>query len=183
MIEIIEELELNSTDKHTVHSYIENFYQIFFKKFENKEKKILEIGSREGDSLKLWEKALPKSEVFGIDNNKSKKFKKINSKRIKVILGNAYQKEIINSLPNFDIIIDDGPHSLESQIKCLELYFPKLNNNGVIVIEDIQKYENIKILKKTYKKLGGFKIKEYDFRKIKNRYDDVIVTFKKFKYL
>lgn len=183
LIEIIKELDLNRTDKHTAHSYIENFYQNLLEPYREKKLNILEIGiGSRGDCLKLWKNAFPNSKIYGIDKNQEYCLtaKKINIE--KIINGNAYDKKNINSLPNFDIIIDDGPHTLESQIKCLELYFPKLNDKGMIIIEDIQKYEHIEILEKTYKKLGGFKIETYDLRKIKNRYDDIVIVFKnKFK--
>ena len=48
----------------------------------------------------------------------------------------------------FDIIIDDGPHTLESHLCFLDLYLPKLNSGGVAIIEDI---DNIKWLE-FYKK-------------------------------
>ena len=34
-------------------------------------------------------------------------------------------------------MIDDGPHSLSSQIMFLNLYLDKLDETGVLVIEDI----------------------------------------------
>ena len=43
----------------------------------------------------------------------------------------------VSKLNNFDIIIDDGPHSLESQLKFIDLYYPKTNLGGVVIIEDI----------------------------------------------
>ena len=114
------------------------------------------------------------------DNNKSKKFKDVLSERIIVTFGDAYTEEVVDSLPSFDIIIDDGPHTIESQIKCLEFYLPKLNDGGVILIEDIQKYEYIETLEEKYKELGGDKeVEFYDLRNIKRRYDDLIVVFAK----
>jgi hypothetical protein len=180
LIELIKEFDLNQTDKHIGHAYIEHFYQQFFEPYRDKELNVLEIGTREGDSLRLWEHAFPKSEIYGVDNNNSKKFKDVLSKRITVTFGDAYTQEVANSLPSFDIIIDDGPHTLESQIKCLEFYFSKLNNDGVIIIEDIQKYEYIEILEEKYKKLGGSKeVEFYDMRTIKGRYDDIVIVFRK----
>ena len=36
-----------------------------------------------------------------------------------------------------DILIDDGPHTLQSHQKLLELYLPKMNKGGYVIIEDI----------------------------------------------
>ena len=180
LIELIKEFRLNKTDKHTAHSYIENFYQEFFEPYRDRELNLLEIGTREGDSLKLWEHAFPKSKIYGVDNNKSKKFKDVLSERIVVTFGDAYTEEVVDSLPSFDIIIDDGPHTIESQLKAIEFYLPKLNEGGVLLIEDIQKYEYIDMLEERYKELGGDKeVEFYDLRAIKNRYDDIIVVLKK----
>jgi len=180
LISLIREHDLNQTDKHTGHSYIENFYQDFFEPYRDKELNILEIGTREGDSLRLWEKAFLNSNIYGVDNNNSKRFKDVISERITVTFGDAYTSKVVDSLPSFDIIIDDGTHTIESQIKCLEFYLPKLNDNGVLLIEDIQKYEYIETLEETYKTLGGEKeVEYYDMRPIKNRYDDIIIVFRK----
>lgn len=180
LIELIKEFDLNQTDKHNGHSYIEYFYEDFFKPYRNKKLNILEIGTREGDSLRLWKEAFPKSKIYGVDNALSKRFKDIQEDRIYFHFGDAYTQEMCDSFPNFDIIIDDGPHTLDSQIKCLELYLPKLNDSGFIVIEDIADFNYVEILEKKYIELGGNKeVEFYDMRSIKNRFDDIIVTFKK----
>ena len=57
--------------------------------------------------------------------------------RIKTSLCNAYDKKIVDELPGFDIIIDDGPHTFDSHTACLELYLPKIKKDGMLVIEDI----------------------------------------------
>lgn len=180
LIELIREFDLNQTDKHTSHAYIEHFYQDFFEPYRDKKLNILEIGTREGDSVRLWKQAFPKSEIYGVDNASARKFKTIDEERITFSFGDAYTEDMCNSLPNFDIIIDDGPHTLKSQIKCLEFYHPKLNNDGLIIIEDIQKYKYIKILKEKYKELGGDKeVEFYDMRTVKGRRDDIVVVFRK----
>ena len=52
LIELIREFDLNQTDKHIGHAYIEYFYQEFFESYRDKELNVLEIGTREGDSLR-----------------------------------------------------------------------------------------------------------------------------------
>jgi trans-aconitate methyltransferase len=179
-IDIINEFDLNKTDKHSIHSYIDYFYQVFFQPYRDKKLNILEIGTREGDSLRLWDKAFPKSKIYGIDNNNDNLMKDVSSEKIKIIFGDAYTNSVVESLPSLDIVIDDGPHTLDSQVKCLEYYLPKLNDTGVIIIEDIQNYDYIEILKESYKKNGGKReVELYDMRDIKGRYDDIILVFRK----
>ena len=45
LIELIKEFDLNQTDKHIGHAYIEHFYQQFFEPYRDKELNVLEIGS------------------------------------------------------------------------------------------------------------------------------------------
>lgn len=47
----------------------------------------------------------------------------------------------------FDIVIDDGPHTLESMIKFIQLYSQVMKKDGILVIEDIQSWDWIEILK------------------------------------
>ena len=53
----------------------------------------------------------------------------------------AYDKKFIESLQKqnykFDIILDDGSHLFEDQIKFFNIYFDLLNIGGVIICEDI----------------------------------------------
>ena len=36
----------------------------------------------------------------------------------------------------FDIIIDDGSHRIEHQLKSFSLFFPTLTDHGIYVVED-----------------------------------------------
>ena len=46
----------------------------------------------------------------------------------------------------FDIIFDDGPHTVESQKKCIEYYLPILKDGGTMFVEDVQKVEDFEEL-------------------------------------
>jgi hypothetical protein len=37
----------------------------------------------------------------------------------------------------FDVMIDDGPHTLESMLKFIRLYSKLMTDNGILIIEDI----------------------------------------------
>ena len=79
----------------------------------------------------------------------------------------------------FDFLLDDGPHTLDSQIKFIELYSPLLSENGILIIEDVADIKWLKRLKdKTPEHLKKY-IKTYDLRKNKRRYDDIVFTIDK----
>lgn len=168
------------TDKNTIHSYLEIYEKLFSSK-RLTTKNILEIGIQNGGSIKLWYDYFINANVYGLDIRKIKDVwpKLLNNERIKIGCFDAYSEEFINNqLPHlsikFDIIIDDGPHTLESMKSFINGYIPFLENNGILIIEDVQNIEWIneltQIIPENLKKF----IEVYDLRYIKNRYDDIL---------
>ena len=66
-------------------------------------------------------------------------------------------------------MLDDGPHTLESQKKFIELYLPMLTDNGIFVIEDIQDIKHIKELTEVTPEEYRNYIKVYDLRENKGK--------------
>ena len=105
-----------------------------------------------------------------------------------IILGkfDAYNPEMVNQYfiqPNirFDIMIDDGPHSLESMKKYIQLYLPLMKDDGILIIEDIPSLDWIEILRETVPEHQRQFVKVYDLRYTKTRFDDVVFTIDKSK--
>ena len=131
-------LESAQTDKGTYHSYIQNYYTNIFSNIRNEDIKILEIGVLDGKSIKFWNDWFINAEIIGMDiNTKSKPF--IDANGYTVLWEDAYTKQGVSNFEDnyFDFIIDDGPHTLESQLECVRLYLPKLKKGGKIIIEEI----------------------------------------------
>jgi hypothetical protein len=128
------------TDKLTKHPYTED-YDPLFEQWRDKSIRLLEIGAYHGASTIAWDKYFPKGDITVVDIQPRKALEniegRIDSSRTRIIIANAYSKDFADTLGNFDIINDDGPHDLESMLQCARLYFPKLNEGGVLVIEDI----------------------------------------------
>lgn len=144
LVEIIDELKLDNRTNHTngtdkeVHKYCSTFYDEEFKKYQDKEISLLEIGIFRGGSLILWHEYFSKAKITGLDVTNFGSIQNTQHlPRVTVYIQNAYSENFAKFLPNYDIIIDDGPHSKESQMQCLNLYITKLNSGGVLVIEDI----------------------------------------------
>ena len=60
---------------------------------------------------------------------------------------NAYDENFVKNQFNnvlFDLVVDDGPHTFESNCKCIELYSSLLSEKGILIIEDVQNIEWIK---------------------------------------
>jgi hypothetical protein len=153
MQKIINEIRkdtIHITDNNELHSYIDEFYCTEFIKYKNYKIVLIEIGVHFGGSLKLWEKYFTNATLYGLDiicpdESLFDYFSKMTN--VNYLIANAYDKTISNILPNYDIFIDDGPHTLESQLKSIDLYLPKMNDCGVFIIEDVATELNANILK------------------------------------
>lgn len=171
------------TDKNTTHNYIDGFYESAFSEYRNRPIKILEIGVASGHSLLLWDKYFVNNKgVYGIDLSGLEITKEvIDNQNINLLFYNAYDTSLSKSLTDFDIIIDDGPHSLESMVACLILYLPRLNYGGTLVIEDVQSMDWIPVLEKVFQQYArpGDSFVCVDLRSTKGRYDDVMFVVKR----
>ena len=182
----LEELVNNSrTDKNTVHSYLPLYQQLLISKKETA-KHVLEVGIHLGGSIKLWNDFFTNAMVYGLDIMDSKNVWEeiINDKIILHTSTDAYNHEFFNthlSNKKFDFMLDDGPHSLESMKQFIKLYSQIMTDDGILIIEDVQSWDWIELLKhEVPEHLRPF-IKVYDLRHIKNRYDDIVFTIDKCK--
>lgn len=189
LIEIIEKFNLNSTtDKNSVHCYVKGFYEKELSKYKNKKINLLEIGIRSGGSMKLWSEYFEQANlIIGVDNDESAivtDFKSIDG--VQYYFGDAYKSYIIDIIPDLDIFLDDGDHTLESQLIAIENYLPKIKPGGLFIIEDVQEESRFDILEKKVLEIdvdNKYTIKKVDLRHMKNmfgdhRYDDLIFSVK-----
>lgn len=132
------------------------FYDSIFKDIKNDKLRIFELGigtndiniksnmgkdGKPGASLYGWREYFPNSYIFGADIDKNILF---NDERIKTFYCDQTNPEIISQMwtdkdlvESFDIIIEDGLHTLDANITFLENSLYKLNKNGYYIIEDI----------------------------------------------
>ena len=75
-----------------------------------------------------------------------------------------FNKSFVDKNMEFDIVIDDGPHTLESMIQFIKLYSQIIKKDGILVIEDIQYWDWIEILKNEVPDNLKNYIKVYDLR-------------------
>ena len=177
LIEIItnnEYIDKYKTDKESRHRYCSSYYDQVFYNLKDKKLNILEIGIKNGSSLVLWNEYFKNSIIYGIDNSDLIGSRLDNYPRIKTIIQDAYRKELTYNLPLFDIIIDDGPHTIESQIKFINNYFKKLNKGGKLIIEDILGNYNLNELIKEANKFSS-NIKIIDIRDKTKTEDSLII--------
>jgi hypothetical protein len=161
------------SDKGTTHCYISEIYHILFEEYRIGSD-ILEIGVQEGYSIDLWSKYFIDSHIIGLELDASKVKIPMIGDNYQILVCDAYQASTLDFLDQkFDIIIDDGPHTLESQIFTLENYSKLLKPNGILIIEDVNGDYNINKLKEVDNSLLC-----YDFRNVSNRFDDIVLIHK-----
>jgi cephalosporin hydroxylase len=174
------------TDKDTTHSYIDLYDKLLSKRKETAFN-ILEIGIYLGGSIRLWADYFTYATIYGLDTmpidyvwNGIKNKKNI----ILHTSTNAYDEEYFNYTLlqkniKFDMILDDGPHTLESMKTFIKLYSQLLTNDGILIIEDVQSIDWLEyLIDSTPDKLKQY-ITTYDLRTNKKRYDDIVFTIDK----
>ena len=185
--EIIAHYDINGhekdggTDKDTFHSYIE-MYEHFLAPLIDKPAVVAEVGIQYGGSMLLWQDYLPKARFIYLDNVDaihSKIHEHLDLKRSKLLFEDAYTEAAAAKVKalapeGIDLIIDDGPHTLESQCQFLSLYLPLLAKNGVAIIEDVQSTDWFASLEQRVP--AGFAFETIDLRNVKGRYDDLVFT-------
>jgi hypothetical protein len=139
----------------------------------------LEIGILGGSSLQLWKELFENATIYGCDNNISR-YCVDNDDRIVTFEADAYTNEFVDSLDNdFDIIIDDGPHTLESMCFFVKHFSYKVRSGGLLIIEDIQDIRWIpEIIDNIPDKFKNGPIQIYDLRHVKDRWDDILLILK-----
>ena len=127
------------TDKNTGHSYIP-VYEELFSPIRETCTAILEVGVFDGGSIKLWDAYFPKANIYGFDLSLARNKYAAPSHRVHLVEADAYQLGIVRMFDreSFDIVIDDGWHTLDSMCKFAALYHRLVKPGGYLIIEDLQ---------------------------------------------
>lgn len=188
----LSELVNNSyTDKNTTHSYL-NLYQNLLQRKKETAKHVLEIGigdfgEKNGGSIKLWKDYFKNATIYGLDILPISRVmdELITNQRVKLYTSiNAYDETFftntfLNKNIKCDVLLDDGPHTLASMVLFIRLYSQIMADDGILIIEDVQSIDWIKILKNEVPQHLKLFVKVYDLRANKNRYDDIVFTIDK----
>lgn len=121
------------TDKASRHNYC-NFYDEHLSPYRDKTFKILEIGVKNGASLRMWRDYFHNSDIYGIDINPGSMFE---DERIHTFIQDQGDEEGLKKFVEehgpFDIIIDDGSHNTDH----LDLSYQLFKDYPIFIWEDI----------------------------------------------
>jgi hypothetical protein len=181
---LLELVDNSRTDKNTCHSYLQTYEKLFVH-FEHSAMNVAEIGICKGGSIKLWRDFFRNAQIHAIDimplHDVWDEIQ--NDQRIRLYTSSdAYTLDFVSKNfkdIQFEMVLDDGPHTLESLMVFIDLYLPLLTKNGILVIEDVQSFDWIKLLTdKVPQDLQKY-IQIYDLRATKGRYDDLLFIVNK----
>ena len=132
----------NKNKSNAIHKWLHYFdiYDLYFRKYRNKEVVILEIGVYQGGSLKMWRDYFgDKANIYAIDINPL--CKQFETERIKIFIGSQEDRDFLkfikNQIPKIDILIDDGGHEMQQQIVTFEEMYGHLKEDGIYLCEDL----------------------------------------------
>jgi len=117
-----------------------DIYHRHFQRFRNKEIVLLEVGVSHGGSLQMWKNYFgEKAKIYGIEVNPNAK--EVEEDQIEIFIGSQSDRNFLRSikqkLPQIDILIDDGGHTMVQQKVFYEELFEAVTSEGVYLIEDL----------------------------------------------
>ena len=174
------------TDKNTTHNYTGIYAEILEPYRKQKSGTLLEVGVQLGGSSLLWYNYLPRFQLYLSDIQDIVHdviWNRMNPDRYDFYQGDAYNQDSVNFFgeecpEGFDVIIDDGPHTVPSQVFAVNYFYGLLKPGGILIIEDIQQPQDLDTLNAAVTDKEAT-IKIYDNRGTRGRYDDLIWTIKK----
>jgi cephalosporin hydroxylase len=128
--------------RNCIHKWIHYFdiYDFWFKKYKNQPIVILEIGVYQGGSLNMWRDYFGiDAQIFAIDINPL--CKQFETEKTKIFIGSQEDREFLKyiktQVPKFDILIDDGGHTMQQQIVSFEELYDHIKDDGLYLCEDL----------------------------------------------
>ena len=179
---LLELVDDSFTDKNTTHSYLP-LYQTLLEGKKESAKNVLEVGIYMGGSIQLWSRFFTNATVHALDVMPLERVRAELKADAKVVLHtstDAYNEQYFKThflgKVQFDFMLDDGPHSIESMIQFIQLYSQLLTPDGILIVEDVQHVDWLAILTEHVPEHLKPFVKTYDLRPNKGRYDDIVFT-------
>ena len=115
-------------------------YQTHFARFRGKKVTMLEVGVQSGGSAQIWRSYFGDGlYYFGVDINPAAQ--QFENGWATILIGDQadpkFWAKIKNWLPQVDILLDDGGHTMEQQLITFQSMFSHVKQTGVYAVEDL----------------------------------------------
>lgn len=118
--------EIHQTDK------LNHGYAMIYDKISRYIRNVFEIGIGGGNSVAAWLHIFPYANIYALDVDTGKTF---DNNRVTVLHDDIKNFVPHESLPQFDLIVDDGSHNAEDMIAGWKILHGRCK--GLYVIEDV----------------------------------------------
>lgn len=124
---------------HKWHHYFE-IYDRHFRHLRGTGATIVEFGVFHGGSLQMWKQYFgPHAHIIGVDINPA--CQSLEEEQITIEIGDqedrVFLRELCDAYGPFDLVIDDGGHTMPQQINTFEVLYPSVKAEGVYLVEDL----------------------------------------------
>jgi hypothetical protein len=115
-------------------------YEQHLSRFRGKTFRLLEIGIFHGGSLQMWRRYFgPGVSIVGMDIDE--RTLALAEPGVDVIIGDqadrSFLRGVVDRYKSFDVVIDDGGHTMEQQIVSFEELWPAVTDGGEYIAEDL----------------------------------------------
>jgi len=119
------------------HNYL-SAYECVLASRRDRVRTLLEIEVKTGASLRMWRDYFLSAEIVGIDLNPA--CKQHVGDRIAIEIGSQDDDKFLERVTagrKIDVVVDDGSHQWSHQIKSFLHLWPKLQPEGIYIVEDL----------------------------------------------
>lgn len=128
--------------KRRIHKWLHYFeiYHRHLNRFRGEKITVVEFGVSHGGSLEMWRHYFGrKARIYGIDIEP--RCKRFEDRKTKIFIGDQEDRnflaEVAEKIGPIDVLIEDGGHTMAQQIATFEVFYPKMKDGGVLLMEDL----------------------------------------------
>ena len=125
-----------------IHKWMHYFevYERHLSRYRGTDVHLVEIGVAHGGSLEMWRNYFgPRAKLWGIDVDPT--IQPFDDDGIRLLIGDqsdrGFLRQVRQTIPRIDVVIDDGGHTMAQQRTTLEELLPAIAADGAYICEDL----------------------------------------------
>lgn len=169
----------NLTDHFSIHRALLDYYAVLLEPIRRSLWNVLEIGTASGGGMQMYRDYFESATIVGIDNNPLPEG--TDMARMIHYQRDAYTPACLQFMEEchrpFCLIVDDGMHTIQTQEWMMPRYCHQLSEDGILIIEDVQKPEYLAHLMALVPRY--FSAQAVDLRAINGQEDDLLFVVRR----